>query len=219
MKYPGGKGASGTYQHIINQIPPHEVYIETHLGGGAILRHKRRAAINIGIDVDPLVIREWQGLKDVNIVHGDAYDFLVTNTFTGDEFIYIDPPYLKSTRKTRRDIYHFEYSESDHIKLLTLINNLPCNIMISGYWSDLYDQYLSTWRTYSYQVRDQSGSFVTEWLWMNYDEPTKLHDYQYLGQDFREREKIRRKLSRWKERIEQLPELERQAFFSVFNKQ
>ncbi|MCD4763305.1 MAG: hypothetical protein K8R28_04685, partial [Desulfobacterales bacterium] len=41
MKFPGGKG--GTYQKYINLMPPHEVYIESHLGGGAILRYKRRA--------------------------------------------------------------------------------------------------------------------------------------------------------------------------------
>ena len=36
MTYPGGKGGNGFYQKIINLIPPHDVYIETHLGGGAI---------------------------------------------------------------------------------------------------------------------------------------------------------------------------------------
>jgi hypothetical protein len=31
MSYPGGKGGSGVYQTIINQQPPHEVYIEPFL--------------------------------------------------------------------------------------------------------------------------------------------------------------------------------------------
>lgn len=34
--YFGGKAGSGTYQTIINQIPPHRVYIEPFVGGGAI---------------------------------------------------------------------------------------------------------------------------------------------------------------------------------------
>ena len=37
MRYPGGKGGAGVYQTIINNIPPHDTYIETHLGGGNIL--------------------------------------------------------------------------------------------------------------------------------------------------------------------------------------
>ena len=57
--YPGGKDASGVHQNIINLIPPHDVYIETHLGGGYIMRKKRPAALNIGIDIDPEVIKVW----------------------------------------------------------------------------------------------------------------------------------------------------------------
>ena len=56
MRYPGGKGGAGVYQTIINNIPPHDTYIETHLGGGNILERKRPAARSVGIDVDPEVI-------------------------------------------------------------------------------------------------------------------------------------------------------------------
>ena len=67
MRYPGGKGISGVYQRLINEIPPHRVYIEPYLGGGALMRYKLPAEINIGLDVDPavtgLALRqiEWVG--------------------------------------------------------------------------------------------------------------------------------------------------------------
>ena len=57
--YPGGKAGSGVAQRIINRMPPHQVYIEPFLGGGAVLRYKRPAALNIGIDRDPEVIARW----------------------------------------------------------------------------------------------------------------------------------------------------------------
>ena len=41
MKYLGGKGQ--TFQKLINLMPPHDVYIETHLGGGAVIRNKKPA--------------------------------------------------------------------------------------------------------------------------------------------------------------------------------
>ncbi len=55
MNYPGGKG--GVYQRLINLMPPREVYIETHLGGGAIIRNKKSAKKNIGIEIDPNTIK------------------------------------------------------------------------------------------------------------------------------------------------------------------
>ena len=220
MTYPGGKGCSGVYQRIINQIPPHKVYIETHLGGVAIMRHKRLAESNIGIDRDSAVISSWKEInKPIKLFQQDALEFLESYNYTGDEFVYLDPPYLRNTRKSKRDIYRYEYSERDHIKLLSKIIDLPCYVMISGYWSDLYANILKDWRTLSFKARDKSGNSVTEWIWMNYAPPNQLHDYHYLGQDYREREKIRRKLGRWQKKISQLPVLERQALLSdLFNK-
>jgi len=63
MPYPGGKEGEGVYQTIINLMPPHSTYIEPFLGGGAVMRMKRPAAVNIGLDMDWDVIhqiRRWR---------------------------------------------------------------------------------------------------------------------------------------------------------------
>lgn len=56
MRYPGGKNAPGTWQRIINLMPPHRIYVEPFAGSAAILRLKRPAALNIAIDLDPTAI-------------------------------------------------------------------------------------------------------------------------------------------------------------------
>jgi len=73
---------------------------------------------------------------------------------------------------------------------------------------------LNNWYTYSFQVTTHHG-MATEWIWMNYTSPIQLHDYCYLGDNFREREKIKRKRERWMTRYKSMPVLERQALLSV----
>ena len=50
--YFGSKATSGLCQPLIAMMPPHDTYIETHLGGGAIMKRKPPAQHNIGIDLD-----------------------------------------------------------------------------------------------------------------------------------------------------------------------
>ena len=133
MNYPGGKG--GTYQKYINLMPPHEVYIESHLGGGAIMRYKKRAKRNIGIEIDPEIMEIWNSRNEINfeLIHGNAISFLKSYPFTGKELVYCDPPYLRETRKKYYPLYKHEYSLSQHIELLEVVKSLPCIVMISGY--------------------------------------------------------------------------------------
>ncbi len=44
------RGTSGLYQPLIVVMPTHSVYLETHLGGGAIMQRKLSTLRNIGID-------------------------------------------------------------------------------------------------------------------------------------------------------------------------
>ncbi len=217
--YPGGKGH--VYQKIINLIPPHRVYIETHVGGGAVLRNKRPARLNIAIDIDPDVIKFWSNhaIGDDNgrwqFVNGDAVTLLRAYEFQGDEFVYADPPYLMETRKQQRPLYRFEYTRADHVALLGLLAALPCKVMISGYWSQLYADALAGWHTVNFETRTRGGSWATEYVWMNYPQPTRLHDYRYLGDNYRQRERIKRKKQRWAAKWAKLDILERQAILSA----
>jgi len=152
ITFPGGKGGDGVYQRIINLMPPHEVYIETHLGGGGIMRKKRPAQRNIGIEIDPKVIELWSEFKDLEIeIHQkDAVEFIKNYQFTGNEFVYCDPPYLRETRDRRRKLYVYEYTRDQHIELLKTIRKIPAMVMISGYESELYKTLLHDWnKTYS----------------------------------------------------------------------
>jgi site-specific DNA-adenine methylase len=218
MGYPGGKSGAGVYQTIINLIPPHQTYIETHLGGGAVMRHKKPATINIGIDIDPNVINNWylqKPFKNITLLNTDAIAFLNSYDLNGTEFVYCDPPYMMETRRSG-PLYDFEYSDKQHKKLLEIIVKLPCKIMISGYWSELYRDFLSGWFQHTYFATTRSGKKAKEYLWMNYQiHDGLLHDYSFIGKDYRDRERIKKMQTRWINRFKTLPDVERNAILQI----
>ena len=212
--YLGSKAAAGLCQTIIALMPPHSVYIESHLGGGAIMRRKAPAQRNIGIDLDGRAIEGFSCEYPVELAHGCCHAYLAQFPFDGTELVYADPPYLKSTRKAPgRYRYRYDYEESDHVRLLKLLKGLPCAVMISGYPSGLYDELIGEWRSVSVQVMNQAGA-VTEKVWLNF-EPDRVHWSRHAGKNFTDRQRIRRKAEGWSRRYRQMPAPERLAVLSA----
>ena len=212
MGYFGSKATSGLCQPIIAMMPPHDTYIETHLGGGAIMKRKAPALRNIGIDLDAQALAEFECGYAVERIHGCAHRFLSEYEYQGSEFIYADPPYLKRTRTSRR-CYRFDYEEADHMELLGLLKSVPCQVMVSGYPSALYDELLRGWRSVELQVMNRSG-VRTEKLWLNFT-VDRVHWARYAGRNFTERQRIKRKAQRWGARYRALPGQERLAVWAA----
>ena len=210
--YFGSKATSGLCQPIIALMPPHDTYIETHLGGGAIMRRKPAAQRNIAIDLDQRPLAAFECDYPVEKVHGCAHRFLSSYEYSGRELIYCDPPYLHHTRSSARR-YRFEYEEQDHIELLELLKELPCSVILSGYPSRLYDELLADWRTLELQVMNQGG-VRTEKLWFNFA-PDRVHWPRYAGKNFTDRQRIKRKAESWGRRYQALPHAERLAVLSA----
>ena len=79
------------------------------------------------------------------------------------------------------------------------------------------DKELEGWLSLSYKAMTRGGFAATEYLWMNYPVPFELHDYRYLGENFREREKLNRRKKRWVARLESMPALERYALYEAMS--
>jgi len=217
MRYPGGKGKC--FQHIINVLPQHTTYIETHLGGGAVLRNKAPGMESIAIDIAPDVIAWWRkhhsGLA--TFIAGDALVVLRSYPFTGSEVVYCDPPYLPSTRKRSR-VYANDLNEEDHIELLSIVKQLPCNVAISGYPSQLYQTELRDWNQLHFWAKGHDG-LRAESLWMNYAIPDALHDTRFLGVNFRQRQDVKRRMHRLQNRISRLSKQEQHALAAWLSNQ
>lgn len=218
MTYPGGKAAEGTAQTIINQQPPHDTYIEPFAGHAAVARSKRPALNTTLIDRDPACIA-WLAENtngNLQLLTADALEWLAGNTFSRRTLIYCDPPYLIRSRADPRPRYRYEMTVEDHERLLQILTSLPCMVQISAYADPLYSSQLRDWRHVTFQSTTRRG-LATEHLWMSYPEPQALHDYSHLGRNYRERERIKRKVTRWTSKLAGLPPMERLALYSALS--
>jgi hypothetical protein len=127
----------------------------------------------------------------------------------GRVVIYCDPPYPLDSRKSPQLRYTFEMTDHDHEELLTALRFLRVDCLISTYPNDRYAQQLSHWHRTEFQSQTRAG-LATEWLFYNYPIPAVLHDARFVGNDYREREYIKRKAARWVAKWKELKPHERQ---------
>lgn len=83
-------------------------------------------------------------------------------------FMYIDPPYLLGTRAGKQ--YKHEMTDADHEEMLKDLLQSKAKIMISGYESDMYSDYLKDWNKKAFNSCAEHGKPRTEVVWMNYSD-------------------------------------------------
>ena len=219
-RYFGGKGASGSVQKIINCIRPHDTLIEPFLGNGYLTRTIKKPGKMIGNDVNCEVVRNWKKLNYswLELHNLPAIELLQDLDFSklGRTVVYLDPPYPLDSRKNAKKVYTHEMTNKDHEELLNFIccgkfNNV--DVLISTYPNPIYEEKLKSWSKIEFQAKTSRG-VATENLYYNYEDLSLLHDYSFAGDNFRERLRIKRKAQRWANRLESMPDYEKQAIFN-----
>jgi hypothetical protein len=225
MSFVGSKGAEGIAQWLICQMPFHKVYCEPFLGRGVVMKTKLPASLNIGIELDQRTLTEFwtdsparPGQPALAIVHGNAFDILPRLKVSRDWLIYVDPPYLLQSRSCKRRYYRNELmTASEHELLLTMLQDLDANVMVSGYWSNLYAAKLATWTMTHQWTTTRRGKRVQEFCWRNFDCADRLHDVRFIGPDYTRRQGSKRKVERWRRKFEAMALPERQAILRALS--
>lgn len=144
-------------------------------GFGCGNKYKNGYRRGIGV-ASPNPAKAWAGLpemiqlaserlKNAQIEHKDALE-LITDLYSKDTFIYIDPPYLQDTRK--KYLYKHEMTDEQHMKLLQIIKESDCKIMVSAYENRLYNTELTGWRKEHKSTTAECSRRRIETLYMNY---------------------------------------------------
>ena len=146
-------------------------------------------------------------------LRGDGLTFLASYPFVPEDLVYCDPPYLAETRSSGR-LYQYEMSDQQHAELLSIILDLPCRVLISGYWSAMYASTLKDWNAIHFEAMTRGG-MATEWVWFNFQAPSALHDCRYLGETAHQRQNLKRQIASWGRRLQRMSPLKRQALISA----
>lgn len=104
-------------------------------------------------------------IQGTQIEQIDAIE-LIERYNTEDVFIYCDPPYVLSTRKS--NLYKREMSDEMHIRLLHSLFQHPGKVLLSGYDNELYNEKLVGWSKVTKDTNAEHGLKRTETLWANY---------------------------------------------------
>jgi len=105
-------------------------------------------------------------------------------------------------------------TDEQHEELLSGIRDADSNIIISTYPNKIYSHFLKKWNRVEYLSPTRHGKAI-ELLYMNYERPGILHDFNFLGKDFIDRQRIKRKINNRIRLLAELPELERNAIVTA----
>lgn len=159
-------------QFIIKSTMSHSFRVTEKSGWkNDVIGRERAYAVKHWNDLPNLIKEVALRLKEVQVESRPALE-LITKFNYSDVCMYIDPPYVLSTRT--REQYQYEMTDHDHVELLEVLNQSKAKIILSGYASDLYDQYLSNWDRLEFSATAEQGLPRTEVLWMNFQPAQQL---------------------------------------------
>ncbi len=113
------------------------------------------------------IIEVAERLRKVQIENRPALEVIRRFNHEG-VFMYLDPPYLLGIRNGKQ--YKHEMPDEEHEELLAELLQSKAKIMISGYDSEMYNEYLKHWNRVEMKSCAEHGKPRTEVVWMNYGE-------------------------------------------------
>lgn len=107
-------------------------------------------------------------LRGVVIENRDASEIIKAHDSLST-LIYLDPPYVLSTRHMGESTkeYNFEMSDQQHSDLLSYVKTLKSMVVISGYDNEVYNDCLSGWHKVNKKTFADGAKERTEILYIN----------------------------------------------------
>lgn len=106
-------------------------------------------------------------IRNVSLECRPALDVINQYGAHGDNLLYVDPPYVHTTRRGAR--YTHEMTEADHRDLAAALHAVAGPVLLSGYSSALYEELFEDWHQVHIGARSDNAKDreVVEVVWSN----------------------------------------------------
>ena len=118
-------------------------------------------------------------LRMVQIENRPAIEVIKRFNFK-NVLMYLDPPYVLGTRAGKQ--YKHEMSDTEHEELLITILQSDAKIIISGYESDMYNDYLKKWNKTSFTSCAEYNGARKEVIWFNFETDKQMNLFDFIGE-------------------------------------
>ncbi len=118
---------------------------------------------NIDEELDK-VIDKFRSIE----VYNDDFRKCIKRFDSSDTIFYLDPPYIKSTRKSK-EVYGNELTDDDHKELVEILLKIKGQAILSGYDNEIYKKLEENgWEKIKFTINSiQSGNQREENIWSN----------------------------------------------------
>ena len=126
-------------------------------------------------NVDENLVNIIERLREIQIENLDIIK-LISKYDSTDTLFYLDPPYIKDTRKSP-EVYHYEMSNEKHIELVNALIEIKGMCILSGYEHEIYKpleqngwtkHFLGEYAKRSRKSNDGELKKGREFVWINY---------------------------------------------------
>lgn len=103
------------------------------------------------------------------VIENKDYREIIEQHDSSETLIYLDPPYVHSTRNMQRGnaAYACEMTDKDHEAMATVANKVKGMCIISGYDNELYQELFKNWRLVKSKSYADGATERIECLWLN----------------------------------------------------
>jgi len=137
------------------------------------------------------ILDNAEKLRQCQILNDDGVD-VMKRLDNEDVFMFVDPPYLSTTLRSKSKIYAATYDDELHYRLLDFVLSAKSKIMIASYPNELYNKLLDYGWVRIDKVKHVCAGYYTptkrkqtkrtESLYLNYQLPTFLPSHHVATQ-------------------------------------